>query len=277
MEDFYFEDNAELPEAEFESKVPSDFRFAYTKGDNGVYKLNDQYAAAAKLIDGRGRTLKQTKATNQSVGLESKTRREALEKWAAETGFDTPEAAKEAIAALQEKINSKSAIKPEEVREAIKGEYEQKLTKAEEKNAAMFTTLEKHLRDKDALAALAEHKGNAKLLMPVILAQTKVVQDEETGEYFTAVLNAKGEIRAGSDGGPLPISKLVAEMKEDKEFAAAFEGTQKSGGGADPKAQQQQRQTGTGHQPTNDQRRNDGQDRAQRGVSKISAGLAARS
>ena len=273
MEDFYFEDNAELPEAEFESKVPSDFRFAYAKGDNGVYKLNEQYAAAAKLIDGRGRTLKQTKATNQSVGLESKTRREALEKWAAETGFDTPEAAKEAIAALQEKINSKSAIKPEEVREAIKGEYEQKLTKAEEKNAAMFTTLEKHLRDKDALAALAEHKGNAKLLMPVILAQTKVVQGED-GEYFTAVLNAKGEIRAGSDGGPLPISKLVQEMKEDKEYAAAFEGTQKSGGGADPK--QQQRHQGTGHQPTNEQRREQGQDRAQRGVSKISAGLAAR-
>ena len=110
--------------------------------------------------------------------------------------------------------------------------------------------------------------------MPVILAQTKVVQDEETGEYFTAVLNAKGEIRAGSDGGPLPISKLVAEMKEDKEFAAAFEGTQKSGGGADPKQPHRQQQQ---HQPTNEQRRNDGQDRAQRGVSKISAGLAARS
>lgn len=273
MEDFYFEDNAELPEAEFESKVPSDFRFAYTKGDNGVYKLNDQYAAATKLIDGRGRTLKQTKATNQSVGLESKTRREQLEKWVAETGFESPEDAKAKLAELNEKIASKASIKPEEVRAAIEKEFTDKLAKAEGEKTAMFGTLEKHLRDKDALAALAEHKGNAKLLMPVILAQTKVVQGDD-GEYFTAVLNAKGEIRAGSDGGPLPISKLVAEMKEDKEFAAAFEGTQKSGGGADPKQPHRQQQQ---HQPTNEQRRNDGQDRAQRGVSKISAGLAARS
>lgn len=270
MEDFYFEDNAELPEAEFESKVPSDFRFAYVKGDNGVYKLNEQHAAATKLIDGRGRTLKQTKATNQSVGLESKTRREALEKWVAETGFESPEEAKTKIAELNEKLASRAAIKPEEVRAGIEKEYTDKLTAAETKNAAMFSTLEKHLRDKDALSALAEHKGNAKLLMPVILAQTKVVQGDD-GEYFTAVLNAKGEIRAGSDGGPMPISKLVAEMKEDKEYALAFEGTQKSGGGTQP--QQQQRQQ---HQPTNEQRREGGQDRAQRGVSKITAGLAAR-
>ncbi len=73
----------------------------------------------------------------------------------------------------------------------------------------------------------------------------------------------------------MPISKLVQEMKEDKEFAAAFEGTTKSGGGADP--QQQPRRPGApAHQPTNQQRREEGQDRAQRGVSKISAGLAAR-
>jgi len=272
MEDFYFEDNAELPEAEFESKVPADFRFAYTKGDGGTYKLNDQYAAAAKLIDGRGRTLKQAKATNQSVGLESKQRRETLEKWAAETGFESPEAAKEAIAAMQEKINSKSAIKPEEVRAAIEKEFTGKLEASEKKAEAMFSTLEKHLRDKDALSAIAEHKGNAKLLMPLILAQTKVVQDEDTGEYFTAVLNAKGEVRAGADGGPLSISKLVAEMKEDKDLASAFEGSQKNGGGTDPKQQQQRGP----HQPTNQQRREGGEDRAQRGISKISAGLAQR-
>lgn len=273
MEDFYFEDNAEVAEADFETKVPADFRFAYSKGEGGTYKLNDQHAAAAKLIDGRGRTLKQAKATNQSVGLESKTRRETIEKWASETGFDTPEAAKEAIAALNEKVASKSSIKPEEVRAAVEAEFTGKLKAAEDKNTAMFGTLEKHLRDKDALAAIAEHKGNSKLLMPLILAQTKVIQDEDTGEYFTAVLNAKGEIRAGSDGGPLPISKLVAEMKEDKDLASAFEGTSKSGGGTEPKTPQRQQQQ---HQPTNQQRREGGEDRAQRGVSKISAGLAAR-
>jgi len=271
MEDFYFEDNAELPEAEFESKVPSDFRFAYVKGDGGTYKLNDQYSAAAKLIDGRGRTLKQTKATNQSVGLESKTRREALEKWVAETGFESPEDAKAKLTELNEKLASKASIKPEEVRAAIEKEFTDKLTGEQTKNQKMFATLEKHLRDKDALSALAEHKGKAGLLMPVILANTKVMQDDD-GEYFTAVLNAKGEVRAGSDGGPMSISKFVEELKQNPEYAVAFEGTQKTGGGADPKAQQQQR-----HQPTNTERQQQGESRQQRGVSKISAGLAARS
>lgn len=271
MEDFYFEDNAELPEAEFESKVPSDFRFAYVKGDNGTYKLNDQYSAAAKLIDGRGRTLKQTKATNQSVGLESKNRREMLEQFEAVLGVKTPDEAKALLDDLNGKLASKASIKPEEVRAAIEKEYADKLTASQQREQKMFATVEKNLRDKDALAALSEHKGKAGLLMPVILAKTKVMEDPDTGEYFTAVLNDKGEVRAGSDGGPMTISKFVEELKQNPEYAVAFEGTQKTGGGADPKAQQQQR-----HQPTNTERREQGETRQQRGVSKISAGLAAR-
>ena len=166
------------------------------------------------------------------------------------------------------KLASKASIKPEEVRAAIEKEYTDKLAEAEGKVKTMFGTLEKHLRDKDALAALAEHKGNAKLLMPVILAQTKVVQGDD-GEYFTAVLNAKGEIRAGSDGGPLPISKFVAELKEDKEYAAAFEATQSKGGGTTPNNNRQQQQ----QQTPNTQQRQDG---AGRGIAKITAGLAGR-
>ena len=269
--DFTFEENAEVAEADFETKVPADYRPFYAKGTDGTYKIVEGIGtAAAKLVDGLGKTLKTTKATNQSVGLESKTRREAIEKWVAETGFETPEAAKEAIAELNKKLADGSKIKPEEVRAAIAAEYDSKLKAKDDENAAMFSTLEKHLRDKDALQAIGEHKGNSTLLMPLILNQTKVVKDSETGEYFTAVLNAKGEIRAGADGGPLSISKLVAEMKENKDLAAAFEGTKQSGGGTPPPRQQQQQQGGQQQQQhNNDSAR-------QRGLSKISQGLAAR-
>lgn len=270
--EFFFEENAEVPEAEFETKVPADYRGYYAK-DNGVYKIAESFAPATKLIDGLGKTLKQTKATNQSVGLESKNRREALEKYETLLGAKSFEEAEAKLAELNQKIASKASIDPEEVRNAIKAEFDGKLTAEQTKTANMFKTLEKNLRDKDALEAISANKGNAKLLMPLILAQTKVVEGED-GEYFTAVLKPDGTIRAGADGGPMRIDKLVAEMKEDKDLASAFEGVQKSGGGPDPKAQQQQqRQPNPGYQPGSERQT---QDRNGRGVSKISAGLAER-
>jgi hypothetical protein len=269
MDDFYFEDHAEVPEGEFETKVPADFRFAYAKGTDGVYRIGEGHAAAVKLIDGRGRTLKQTKATNQSVGLESRNRREALEKWEAELGFKTPEEAKAHLEDLTKKVTDKSQIKPDEIKAAVAKEYEGKLAEANGEKDAMFGTLEKVLRDRAALEAIGEHKGNAKLLMPLILGKTKVVKNEESGEYVVVVLNDKGEVRAGADGGPLSIAKLVAEMKEDKDLAMAFEGTKQSGGGTPPPRQQQQNNGGGQQQQQN-------VDPRQRGLSKISQGLAAR-
>lgn len=267
--EFFFEENAEVPETEFETKVPADYRGYYAKDSTtGTYKIAESFASATKLIDGLGKTLKQTKATNQSVGLESKNRRETLEKFEGLLGVKSYEEAEAKLAELNQKIADKAKIDPEEVRNAIKGEYEGKLVAEQTKTANMFKTLEKNMRDKDALEAIAANKGNAKLLMPLILAQTKVVEGED-GEYFTAVLKPDGSIRAGADGGPLRIEKLVAEMKEDKDLASAFEGVQKSGGGAEPKSVQQQQR-----QPQQQERQT--VDRNGRGVSKISAGLAER-
>lgn len=271
MDDFIFEDNAEIPEAEFETKVPADYRGYYAKdGTTGTYKIAEVHAPAAKMIDGLGKNLRATKATNQSVGLESKNRREALEAWQATTGVKTPEEMKAKLDELNGKIAQKAAIDPKEVRDAIAAEYADKFKAAEDENKAMFATLEENLRDKDALAAIAEHKGNQKLLMPLIVAQTKVMKGDD-GKYFTAVLKPDGTVRAGSDGGPLPISKLVAEMKEDKDLASAFEGTKQQGGGPDPKNQNRNNQ----QQQQNNNNNQQQQQREQRGVSKISAGLAA--
>lgn len=246
--DFEFEQNQEIEEAEFETKVPSDFRGFYAKGSDGKFKLAEGVAqTAAKLIDGLGKNLKTARTTNSSVALESKTRREALEAWASTMGVDTPEAAKAVLDELNAKLASGSKIKPEEVRAAIEQEFSNKFKAKDEENAALLGTLSEHLIDNSAITALAEHGGNQKLLLPLIRQQTKMVKDDETGRYFAAVVKADGTIRAGADGGPMPVSKLVEEMKADKDLASAFTGTKQSGTGTDPKKvnggqQQQQRQ-----------------------------------
>lgn len=263
--EFTFEDNAEVPEAEFETKVPADFRSFYAKGNDGIYRVADGIAAgASKVIDGLTKNLKSAKATNQSVGLESKQRREAIEAWKA-LG-ETPEAVQATLAELQDKINKNSKINPEEIKASIQAGFTAQLDAEKVKTGKMFATLDSNLRQKDALSALAEHKGNSKLLMPIIMGRTKLVEDETTGAYYTVVLNDKGETRHGSDGSPLSISKFVAELREDKDLAGAFEGTKQTGSGAQPArpGSQQQQQQRTPQQQ---------QEREQRGVSKISAGL----
>lgn len=91
--------------------------------------------------------------------------------------------------------------------------------------------LERRLVDAEATAALAEAKGSPKVLLPHIKAHVRVT--EEDGEYVVQVVDAKGNPRIGdAKGNPMTIAQLVAEMKEDPEFARNFDGTGSSGGGA---------------------------------------------
>ena len=39
--EFEFATNLEVPEAEFETRVPSDYRQFYSKGNDGIYKVGE--------------------------------------------------------------------------------------------------------------------------------------------------------------------------------------------------------------------------------------------
>lgn len=258
--EFTFEGNAELEEAQL-STVPAEFQGFYAKGQDGKFRVQDSHAPIAKVFDGLVKNLKTARSTNSQVGNESKQRREALEAWANTLGFEKPEDAKAHLDDLAAKVANNSKIKPEEIKAEVAKGFEGQLKEKDTTIAQMQASLEKHLRDGDAARAISEHEGNAKLLEPHIRMHTKVVRDEETGEYSTVVINAKGEIRAGTDGSPMTVSALVAEMKKDKDFASAFKGTQHSGGGTPPHQHQQQKPP-TGGEMTP--------------ISKISQGLKAR-
>ena len=83
---------------------------------------------------------------------------------------------------------------------------------------------------KDAIEAAG---GRPKVLLPHVLASTKVI--EEDGDFVAVVVDAKGNERTGKSGDKrFSLEDLVLELKSDDEFASAFNGTGASGSGGPP-------------------------------------------
>lgn len=93
------------------------------------------------------------------------------------------------------------------------------------------SALEQRLVDAEAARELAEAKGSVKVLLPHVKARTKVVETD--GVFSVVVVDEAGNPRiADGKGTPMTLKGLVAEMRDDAEFARAFEGSGSSGGGA---------------------------------------------
>lgn len=98
--------------------------------------------------------------------------------------------------------------------------------------SALQAALEQRLVDAEATRELAEAKGSARVLLPHVKSQVKVVESDD-GEFSVQVVDARGNPRiADGKGTPMTLKDLVGEMRNDPEFARAFDGTGSSGGGA---------------------------------------------
>jgi len=130
--------------------------------------------------------------------------------------------------------------------EEWKAEHERNLTEQhqaqlKERDAAIVelrAELDTHLIVGQATQLLAapDVKGNPDLLLPVIRNQTEVreEQDQEGRRFWrVAVLNpAKpGRERIGKTGGPMTLEELIHELRAEKRYAGAFEGSGASGAG----------------------------------------------
>ena len=269
MDDFIFADNISIPEAEFEAKVPADLRGYYAKGEGGVYAVPEAHASTTKLLDGLRTNLKTKTNTLTATQQEAKTRREALEAIYGTVGIKDAAEFKTKWDELQAKIASgtKDKINPDEIRAAIMADITPQLTAKDAELEAMTKSLSEHLIDGDAARALAEAKGNVTVLMPHIKSQSKVIKNDE-GKYVAVVTKPDGTPRVGADGGYVPVSKLVEELKANKDFAGNFAGNQNNGPGNQQQNHQQQNRQQV-QQPQNGQRE-------LRGVAKIAAATAQR-
>jgi hypothetical protein len=93
------------------------------------------------------------------------------------------------------------------------------------------------LAESVAVQEIAKAKGSTKLLLPHVLKQIKIVEDEaatEPADRFRAVVvDSKGNPRVGdAQGTPMTIAALITEFRDNAEFAGAFQGSGASGSGA---------------------------------------------
>lgn len=169
-----------------------------------------------------------------ALSAERELHRKAKEKIEQFADLD-PTKARDAIKKVEEMASWTPEQKVKEQIDAVKTQlldsHGKEKTKLEAKLASMTKSLEGALITSVASQALAEQKGSVKLLMPHIERQTRL--REVDGKYSVEVIGPDGNPRlCGADAHAMSISELVTEMKSQKDFASAFEGSGASGTGA---------------------------------------------
>lgn len=156
------------------------------------------------------------------------------QKKAWERSGKTPEEIEALIAAQSEREQTEAEKKGEwdKLKAQMNTAHEAALKAKDDQISAMRRTLEKHLVDAQATAAIAAEKGVPDLLLPHVQRHVKVV--EKDGEFVVQVVGADGGQRVKGDGSPLGIADLITEMKTNEIFGRAFEGSGQSGSGTPP-------------------------------------------
>lgn len=140
------------------------------------------------------------------------------------------------------KKSGKSKEGDESAIEAIKKEltdrHKVELDQARAQGESYRSALDKAMRTDVARAAISNAKGSADLLLPHVLDRTQFVEEKDaegkpTGQFKVVVVNEKGAPRIGdSQGNPMTLDQLVAEMKSNESFGRAFEPEGKGGTGS---------------------------------------------
>lgn len=255
--------------------VPDDLKHFYSQGEGG-YRVSANMVGAAKRINGLTTNLKTSRSKITTANGEAASSRLSAKGFTElVAALELPEDKRnpEGLKAHIDELTTKAAAggrKGEEAArqlEAVKAEMTKSHNTAIEavrgELKGMEGSLFKYMVGDVANTALAEHKGNPLFLRPHIDRLTKVVKDDK-GDYSVRVLDDKGEIRYNGEGNPMTVPELVATLKKDDRFAAAFEGRVASGGGNTAGKKDLGKQAGNGADKTANQRIADGL-RARRG------------
>ena len=115
---------------------------------------------------------------------------------------------------------------------------DEEIARLKESNAEFLITTQAH-------DALLKAGGSIELLMPHIRSAVELVEDG--GAVSLRILGTDGSIRETSEGVPMTLPELVAEMRNSPVFARAFDPTGNRGTGMDPAGGPVQRSTINGH------------------------------
>lgn len=152
-------------------------------------------------------------------------------------GISDPKAAKDAMKKVAEmagwdpdkEVSEKIAAREAELIKV----HTEALTKETSRGDGLASQLEKTLVIAAATEAIQKAGGRIQLLLPHVRNQVRMKQSEG-GDFIAEVFDPVNKSpRVGdTQGNPMTIPALVAEMKASDDFAAAFDGTGSTGGGA---------------------------------------------
>ncbi len=120
-------------------------------------------------------------------------------------------------------------VNPEKIRVEMKKAHTVDLDVANKRADSYKTQLYDTLVTNVAMAAINEHKGNAKLLIGFVTNQVKMKDID--GKLEPHVIDEDGDRKMGGAGSYMTVAELVKNMKGDKTFAALFDSEVNTGSG----------------------------------------------
>lgn len=120
-------------------------------------------------------------------------------------------------------------VNPEKIRVEMKKAHTVELDAAHKQRDSYKDQLYTTLVTTEAMKAINEHKGNAKLLLKFVTEQVEMKDID--GKLEPWVLDEDGDRRMGGAGSYMTVPELVKNMKGDKTFAALFDAEVKAGSG----------------------------------------------
>lgn len=119
--------------------------------------------------------------------------------------------------------------------EAVKSQmlkkHQEEMEALTSKMGGVQSQLERVLVDQAAIEAILANKGNPKLLLPIVKASLRLV--EENGQQVVRVVNGQGQpIVANAKGDPMTIAGYVEGLRAEPDYQAAFAASGASGGGS---------------------------------------------
>jgi len=200
--------------------VPQAFRELYTEGEDGKYHLD-----ADGVEDVTGLKTALDKERKRARDFEKRVK-------------DIPEdfdpedyAALRKLREEQQKgqLTDKQREEFESLKKQLHDAHSKELAKRDDRIKALVAALETEMITAQATGAIAAAQGSVKLLLPHVRRQAKVI--EEQGAFRPVVVGEDGHPRLKGDK-EMTYEDLVAEMKEQDDFAGAFAGSGASGIGA---------------------------------------------
>lgn len=114
-----------------------------------------------------------------------------------------------------------------EAKVGLQRKYDSDLAKAKDRERALLTKTSRHFARGAVLAAIGEHKGRSKLLLPAIIERVRVVEEDgDEGGFRIEVLGEDGKAMLTQKPGSTSLmspSEYVSLLAKDPEWGGAFE------------------------------------------------------